>query len=124
MEKNKVKKETSLKKIAKDKAKTPTAAKEKTTAVTGKKPIEPWDTILYPHMAEKSMALVDLQNKLVFVVKRTSSKKQIKQAFEKLFDVKVSSIKTETTNIGQKKAFIKLDPKYSAADIATKMGIL
>ena len=86
--------------------------------------VDPWNIILYPHMAEKSMASVDLQNKIVFVVSRTSTKPEIKKAFEKLFDVKVVSVKTENTLQGQKKAFIKLHPDYSAADIATRLGIL
>lgn len=88
------------------------------------KEFDPWSVLMYPHMAEKSMSLVDLQNKIVFVVRKESSKPDIKTAFEKLFDVKVVGVQTERTIIGQKKAFIKLDPKYSAADIATRLGIL
>ena len=85
---------------------------------------DPWSIIEYPHMAEKSMSLVDLQSKIVFVVRRDSTKTQIKKAFEKLFEVKVQSVKTENTIEGKKKAFIKLHPDYSAADIATRLGIL
>lgn len=85
---------------------------------------DPWKVLTYPHMAEKSMALVDTQNKIVFIVNREAGKDQIRQAFEKLFEVKVASVKTEITLAGQKKAFIKLQSAYSAADIATKLGIL
>ena len=88
------------------------------------KVVDPWDVLLYPHIAEKSMSMVDLQNKIVFVVRMEAGKKQIREAFEKLFDVKVADVKTERTMTGQKKAFIKLDPKNSAADIATRLGIL
>ncbi len=109
-----LKKEAVEKKVAKKEVKPIKQAQE----------IDPWKTLLYPHMAEKSMALVDTQNKIVFVVKMDANKGEIKQAFEKLFDVKISSIKTEKTMAGQKKAFIKLQPAYSAADIATKLGIL
>ena len=98
--------------------------KQETRSTKKVQDIDPWKTLLYPHMAEKSMALVDTQNKIVFVVDRDANKIQIKQAFEKLFDVKISNIKTEKTMAGQKKAFIKLQPAYSAADIATKLGIL
>ena len=101
---------TSPKKLIK-----PTAAESK---------FDPWSVLLYPHIAEKSMSLVDIQNKIVFVVRLDSNKKEIKKAFESLFDVKVAEIKTERTIQGQKKAFVKLDPKYSAADIATKLGVL
>lgn len=86
--------------------------------------IDPWAVLLYPHMAEKSMSLVDLQNKLVFVVRRSATKPEIKESFEKLFSVKVQSVGTETTIGGEKKAYIKLHPDNSAADIATRLGIL
>ena len=89
-----------------------------------KKEIDPWQVLSFPHMAEKSMALVDTQNKMVFIVKRESTKDQIKQAFEKLFEVKVESVNTEITITGEKRAFIKLQSGYSAADIATRLGIL
>ncbi len=88
------------------------------------KKFDPWSVLLYPHIAEKSMSMVDLQNKIVFVVRLDSSKDQIKKAFETLFDVKVAEVKTERTMQGQKKAFIRLDPKNSAADIATRLGVL
>ena len=84
----------------------------------------PWDVLLYPHIAEKSMSMVDLQNKLVFVVSLKSTKGEIKNAFEKLFEVKVDEVKTERTIEGTKKAFIKLAQNYSAADIATRLGVL
>src|SRR3990167_7754283 len=87
--------------------------KKTEVAKSPRKETDPWDIMLYPHMAEKSMALVDIQNKIVFVVNRKARKTEIKKAFEKLFDVKVLSVKTETTIDGKKKAFIKLHPDYS-----------
>jgi len=113
---------TQKKKIEKTSEVTP--AKENIKLGSVKKEIDPWNVLLYPHMAEKSMSLVDLQNKLVFVVRRDANKPEIKESFEKLFSVKVRSVHTETTMQGQKKAFIKLHPDNSAADIATRLGIL
>jgi len=53
-----------------------------------------------------------------------TNKKQIKEAFEKLFEVKVERINTEITLKGEKKAFIKLKPEYKAGDVAVKLGIV
>ena len=75
-------------------------------------------------MTEKSIAMVEKENKIVFVVERKADKKQIKEAFEQMFDVKVEKVNTEITLKGQKKAFIKLRPEYKAADVAVKLGIV
>lgn len=83
-----------------------------------------WSVLKYPHLTEKSIALIEKENKIVFMVERKATKQQIKEAFEKLFDVKVDSINTATTPDGEKKAFIKLRPEYKAVDVATKLGII
>lgn len=85
---------------------------------------EAWDILLYPHLAEKSMNMVDLENKIVFVVRQDANKTQIKVAIEEGFGVKVSAVKTEVTPRGQKKAYVKLHPDHSAADLASRLGIL
>ncbi len=84
----------------------------------------PLDILLYPHLAEKAMSMVDMQNKIVFVVDPRSDKKQIKVAVENLFSVKVSSVTTEITPSGQKRAHIRLHQNYSAADIASRLGVM
>ena len=89
-----------------------------------KKAFDVWDILMFPHLTEKSMNMVEIENKLVFVVRRNATKKHIKEAIEKEFNVKVEGVKTEITQKGQKKAYIKLKPEYSAADIATKLGML
>lgn len=84
----------------------------------------PWKVLLYPHLAEKSMNMVELENKLVFIVNRKSNKKEIKEAIEKGFDVKVANVKTEITRKNQKKAYIKLAEGYEAADVASRLGMI
>lgn len=86
--------------------------------------VDPHRILKYSHMTEKSVALIDKENKIVFVVDRKANKKQIKEAFEKLFDVKVDKVNTEITLKGIKKAYIKLKPEYSASDVAVKLGIV
>lgn len=86
--------------------------------------MDPYKILRYPHMTEKSIDLVERQNKLVFIVYLKATKNEIKQAFEEAFNVKVESVKTLITRTGRKKAFIKLKPEYHAADIAVKLGII
>lgn len=54
---------------------------------------DPRDIIVEPVISEKSYGLMD-QNKYTFLVKPDSTKPQIKQAVEQIFDVKVTSINT------------------------------
>ncbi len=84
----------------------------------------PWKTLLYPHLAEKSMNMVELENKLVFLVKRDSTRAQIKEAVEKGFKVKVISVNMMITRKGIKKAYVKLSPDSMASDIASRMGMI
>lgn len=83
-----------------------------------------WDVLIYPHLTEKSMNMVELENKLVFIVSKKADKNAIKEAIEKEFEVKVEWVKTEITTRGQKKAYIKISPEFSAADIASKLGMI
>ena len=85
---------------------------------------DPWEILMYPHLAEKSMKMVEAENKLVFMVRRTARKSQIKDAIENAFSVKVVKVNFEITMAGQKKAYVKLSPEFSAADIATRMGMV
>jgi large subunit ribosomal protein L23 len=85
---------------------------------------DPWKVILYPHLAEKSMNMVEFENKLTFIVRMNASKKDIKEAVENLFDVKVIGIQTEITSKGVKKAVAKLSPENSAGEIATRLGMV
>ena len=89
-----------------------------------KKDKDVWDTLVYPHLTEKSMNMVEIENKLVFIVNRKANKNEIKEAIESEFEVKVDWVKTEITTRGQKKAFIKISPDFSAADIASKLGMI
>jgi len=86
--------------------------------------MDPFKILKYPHLTEKSISLVEKENKIVFVVDRKASKKQIKEAFEKLFEVKVEKVNTLITPKGEKKAIIKLKPEYRAADIAARLGMV
>jgi large subunit ribosomal protein L23 len=86
--------------------------------------MDPFKVLLYPLVTEKSVGMIEKENKIVFIVDRKANKKLIKEAFEKLFGVKVEKINTLITKDGKKKAFIKLKKEFKASDIAVKLGIL
>lgn len=86
--------------------------------------MDPFKILLHPYMSEKSVSLIERENKIVFIVNRKATKDQIKKAMEKTFDVKVDSVNTEITFKCEKKAFIKLKPESRAMDVATKMGMV
>lgn len=83
-----------------------------------------WDIIEYPHLSEKSIANVESQNKIIFIVKLSAKRSEIKKAVEKMFDVKVAKVNMLITTSGKKKAYVRLKPEYSAADIATRLGMM
>lgn len=62
-----------------------------------------YDVIVGPVITEKATTLSD-QNKVVFKVSPNATKPQIKEAVEKLFDVKVKSVNTLVTK-GKVKMF-------------------
>jgi large subunit ribosomal protein L23 len=62
-----------------------------------------YDVILSPVITEKATTASEY-NKVVFKVARTATKPQIKEAVEKLFDVKVKSVNTLVRG-GKIKAF-------------------
>ena len=90
----------------------------------GKDSYNPWNILRYIHMAEKSMNMVEKENKVTFIVNRKSDRGSVKRAVEAAFNVKVLSVNIENTQKGEKKAYVKLSPESRAIDIATKMGMI
>ena len=82
-----------------------------------------YSVIKKPLVTENTFDLIEDHNKLVFIVERKANKYQIKDAVEKLYGVKVVKINTLISPKGNKKAFVKLHPNDSAADLAIKLGI-
>ena len=82
-----------------------------------------YKVIKKPLITEKTFDLIERENKLVFLVDRKANKSQIKRAIEKIHNVKIIKVNTLITPLGNKKAFIKLHPDYSAQDIAIDLGI-
>ena len=86
--------------------------------------MQPHDVIKYPTMTERSVYMIENENKLVFIVHREATKSQIAAAIKDLYEVEVKEINTLIDRQGEKKAFIKLKEGFSASEVAIKLGIL
>jgi len=82
------------------------------------------DIIYYPLMTESASLMVEMDNKLIFIVNLKAHKNDIKRAVEELYDVKVQKVTLLITPQGEKKAFVKLQPDFKASDVAIKLGLL
>ena len=80
--------------------------------------------IAYPLSTEKSIRMMESENKLAFAVHIKANKKQIKEAIEKEFSAKIKDVRTSIGPDGIKKAYIKFTEESPAIDIATKMGLM
>jgi len=86
--------------------------------------MDPYKVLKHPVNTEKSMKLMESENKLVFIVDLKAEKIDVKKAAEKLFNVKVEKINTLITPTGKKKAFIKLNQENKAVDVMTQLGLM
>ena len=84
---------------------------------------DPNEIIIRPVVTEASLEAVDEENKLIFYVVRTANKNTIKWAVESLYEVVVEKVNTLIMPNGKKKALVRLAPEYSAAEVATNLGI-
>jgi large subunit ribosomal protein L23 len=84
--------------------------------------MDPYDIIFHPFVTEKTMNFMEKNNALEFVVRRTASKKQIKNAVEEMFEVKVKEVNTRITKNG-KHAIVIFMPEFKAEDIGMRIGI-
>ncbi|MCI0497288.1 MAG: 50S ribosomal protein L23 [Thermoplasmata archaeon] len=80
------------------------------------------EILLHPYVTEKTLTLMEKENKLVFIVNRNARKPDIKRAFEERYDVKVESVATMRMSDG-KHAIIKFAEGYRAEDIGMRIGI-
>jgi large subunit ribosomal protein L23 len=86
--------------------------------------MDPYEVISYPVMTEVTSRILETENKLVFIVNTSATKRDIKRAVEQLYEVVVEKVNVMITPKSQKKAFVKLHPDYKAVDVAIKLGIL
>lgn len=80
--------------------------------------------IKYPLSTEKSIRLMESENKLIFIVDRKAKKQEIKEELEKLFKVKIVKVNTLISPKGLKKAYVSFSDETPAIDLATKLGLM
>ena len=86
--------------------------------------MDPYTIVKYPLSTEKSIRLMEAENKLIFVVNKKATKKEIKSAIEEMFKVKIEKVNTFVSADGEKRAYIKFSSKNPAIDIATNLGLM
>jgi len=84
--------------------------------------MDSYDIIYHPYVTEKTMNLMERNNALEFVVKRTVNKQRIKKAIEEMFEVKVKDVRTKIAKDG-KHAMVTFMPEFKAEDIGMRIGI-
>ena len=84
--------------------------------------MDPYDIVYHPFVTEKTMNLIEKNNALEFVVRRTANKQQIARAIEELFEVKVKNVNAKITKKG-KHAIVVFMPEFKAEDIGMRIGI-
>lgn len=72
---------------------------------------------------EKTMRIIESSNTIVIEVDRKSKKPEIKKEVEDKLKVKVKSVNTHIKD-NAKYAYVRLDKKNPAIDVATKFGVL
>jgi len=86
--------------------------------------MDPYKVLKYPINTEKAVKIMELENKLTFIVDLKSNKNDIKKSAEKLLNVKVEKINTLVGSDGKKKAYIKLTKENKAVDVMAQMGLM
>lgn len=85
---------------------------------------DPTKVLIRPLVTEKALNYIEKYNTLVFIVDINATKNDIRNAVERLFDVKVEEVRTAITPKGEKKAYIRLSKEAKASEVATKLGVL
>jgi large subunit ribosomal protein L23 len=76
-----------------------------------------------PLVTEKAVMMIERENILTFVMRKNTTKPEIKKEIEDLFEIKVDKIRTLIRN-NKKYAYVKLNKKFLAIDVATKLGLI
>ncbi len=86
--------------------------------------MNPEEVILAVVRTQKAVSLIERENVLTFVVRLEATKDDIRRAVETLYGVKVMKVNTSITPLGEKKAYVRLRPEYSASELAVKLGVI
>lgn len=98
--------------------------KGKSKTIKPTKKTEYFEIIEYPVITEKAVDLITKENRLTFIVANKATKAQIKEAAEKMYNIKVSKVNLLFDTKNRKKAFVTLAKTSNAQDVANKLGII
>jgi len=79
--------------------------------------------MIKPITTEKAVRLIEMDNTIIFEVDRRWNKEEVKKQVEEIFNVKVEKVRTLTKQ-NKKLAYVRLDKKNLAIDLATKLGMM
>jgi len=82
------------------------------------------EIIIHPLVTEKAVNMIEAENKLTFIVNDNATKPEIKRVLQEAYGVKVVKVNVIRDMKGRKKAIVKLDKKFKASELATKLGVL
>lgn len=85
--------------------------------------MEPAKVLVRLISTEKAHQLRLKHNVLTFIVDRRATKRDVKEAVERLYGVRVVKVNTLITPEGEKKAYVRLAPEYDASEIAARIGV-
>ncbi|PIN87393.1 50S ribosomal protein L23 [Candidatus Woesearchaeota archaeon CG10_big_fil_rev_8_21_14_0_10_32_24] len=101
------------------------AEEEQQSPVQKEKPkFDPYQIVKFPLSTEKAIRQIEFDNKLTFVVHARATKRDVKQAVEELFKVKVASVNIQNAIQGQKRAYVKLSGDSLASDVSADLGLI
>ncbi len=82
------------------------------------------EVIIHPLVTEKAVNMIEAENKITFIVNDRATKLEIKKVLEEAYGIKVVKVNVIRDMKGRKKAIVKLDKKFKASELATKLGVL
>lgn len=108
-------------------SKTERNPKRLSSSASGRIELDTFQVLKYPLVTELAMQEMLQHNTLVFVVDKHADKENIKAAIKRICGVQSLQTKKVNTLVmpnGNKKAYIRLRPNFSALDVAKKLGII
>jgi len=121
-----MKKSTSKRKRLAGKAKVRMAEKrpEKGKKASVEQRLAAEEILLFPLISEKAVGMIEAENKLCFIVNRKATKADIRKAVEDSYSIKVDKVRVVNDRKGRKKAIVKINKKFKADEVATKLGVI
>uniref|UniRef100_A0A1D1XRB6 60S ribosomal protein L23a n=1 Tax=Anthurium amnicola TaxID=1678845 RepID=A0A1D1XRB6_9ARAE len=83
-----------------------------------------YQVLRYPLVTESAVAMMERDNTLAFVVDARADKDMIRGAVRVLLGAEPRKVNTLVRPDGTKKAYVRLAPGFSAADVANRIGML